>query len=560
MTRWLELGALDELAEGRPVLRKVEGIRLACVRQGEIVHALDDRCPHQGYPLSQGTLNGGVLTCQWHNWKFETSTGECTFGGEPVRRYPTRVEGGRVYLDVAVDERAELDRLSRSLRTALFESEVGRAVRDGLRIAALAGHTGASVLPALGIMAADGAARAPWGFDHPLAVLADLCSWTERGWLGGAEALGLAATAIGETNQARPPRERPPPVAPEGEGAVRADLLAEHRARAESSVRWLTRERGAVVAAAAMTPFAAEHLYDYGHGAIFLAKAEELSRRFPDAAEEVLASACAMLAWATAETSLPPFAATRAALEALGGGDGRTASARESGFDRTAFEAAVLEGERTGVAAVLERLAEGCAPQALLRAIAHAAAVRLGRFDPAWETRLEAEVGVLDVTHAVTFAESALALCASAAPEVGARLAVIGAGFVGKLRRADVTETAPCSPRLGGDLNAALRDRDVAAAHGAVVGMGPAERLDVYSRLAPFAALEAAVRPIFFAHTIKNTEALWRLERDDPEADGAYMRALVTYLVPRRRERNIPRVATVARAFLRTGRPPEGLY
>ncbi|MEJ7734770.1 MAG: hypothetical protein WKG00_36970 [Polyangiaceae bacterium] len=136
---------------------------------------------------------------------------------------------------------------------------------------------------------------------------------------------------------------------------------------------------------------------------------------------------------------------------------------------------------------------------------------------------------------------------------------MIGAGFVGKLRRRR-PEQAPCSPRLGGDLNAALRERDLSAAAGAVVGLSPADRLELYPRLAPFAALEAAVRPIFFAHTIKNTEALWRLERADPEPDVAYMRALLTYLVPRRRERNIPRVATVARDFLRTGRPPQGLY
>lgn len=560
MSRWLELGALEELTEGQPTLRKVEGMRLTCVRRGEVVHAIDDRCPHQGYPLSQGTLNGCVLTCEWHNWKFDITTGECTFGGEPVRRYPTRVEGGRVYLDVAIDERAELERVARSLRAALFEADVNRAVRDGLRIAALGGRPGAAALPAFAVMAADGAARAPWGFDHPLAVLADLCSWTERGWLGNAEALGLAAVAIGETNQARPERHRPALGPPEHEGSVRADLLAEQRARAEGAVRWLARERGAPQAVAAMTPFAAEHLYDYGHGAIFLAKAEELARRFPDAAEEVLGSVCAMLAWATAETSLPPFAATRAALGSLGAGDGRKPGTRDAGFDRPAFEASVLEGERSAVAAVLERLAEGCSPEALLRAIAHAAAVRLGRFDPAWETRLEAEVGILDVTHAVTFAESALTLAATGGPVVAARLAVIGAGFVGKLRRADVAEQPPCSPRLGGNLDAALRDRDLAAAAGAVFGLPPAERLDLYPRLAPFAALEAAVRPILFAHTVKNTEALWRLDRDDPEADFAYLRALLTYLVPRRRERNLARVARVATDFLRTGRPPQGLY
>jgi hypothetical protein len=68
------------------------------------------------------------------------------------------------------------------------------------------------------------------------------------------------------------------------------------------------------------------------------------------------------------------------------------------------------------------------------------------------------------------------------------------------------------------------------------------------------------VRPIFYAHTVKNSEALRRLEAADPEADGAYLRALVAYLVPRRPERRFARVAHVARRFLSDGRPPEGLY
>src|SRR5580693_5712077 len=110
-----DIGPLDAFPEGTPVLRKDEGgRRYACVREGAVVHAVDDRCPHQGYPLSQGTAKGGVLTCEWHNWKFELGTGTCTFGGEAVRRYPTHVEDGRVHLDRAIDRGAEARRLTRS--------------------------------------------------------------------------------------------------------------------------------------------------------------------------------------------------------------------------------------------------------------------------------------------------------------------------------------------------------------------------------------------------------------------------------------------------------------
>ena len=44
------------------------------------VFALDNRCPHEGYPLAQGDLKGGELTCCWHNWKFDVADGACLIG------------------------------------------------------------------------------------------------------------------------------------------------------------------------------------------------------------------------------------------------------------------------------------------------------------------------------------------------------------------------------------------------------------------------------------------------------------------------------------------------
>jgi len=48
-------------------------------------------------PLSEGTLKDDVLTCDWHNWKFNLRDGACVHGGEDVRLYPIRVEDGGVF-------------------------------------------------------------------------------------------------------------------------------------------------------------------------------------------------------------------------------------------------------------------------------------------------------------------------------------------------------------------------------------------------------------------------------------------------------------------------------
>ena len=82
------LPLLTEIPQGCSLQKSSEGQRFTCIREGESIHVLADRCPHQGYPLSQGSVRDGVLTCAWHNWKFEVETGDSQFGGEGVRRFP----------------------------------------------------------------------------------------------------------------------------------------------------------------------------------------------------------------------------------------------------------------------------------------------------------------------------------------------------------------------------------------------------------------------------------------------------------------------------------------
>ncbi len=63
---------------------KVDGHRVCLVRTAGGVHALDHACPHEGYGLTQGELNGDLLTCAWHNWKFRVTDGACVQGEEGV--------------------------------------------------------------------------------------------------------------------------------------------------------------------------------------------------------------------------------------------------------------------------------------------------------------------------------------------------------------------------------------------------------------------------------------------------------------------------------------------
>lgn len=95
-------GRLDALPVGRPVLLEVAGRRLALVRVGNTVHAVDDACPHAGGPLSEGAVADGALTCPYHAWVWDLATGACRAPARSARVavHPTRIEAGEVWVEL----------------------------------------------------------------------------------------------------------------------------------------------------------------------------------------------------------------------------------------------------------------------------------------------------------------------------------------------------------------------------------------------------------------------------------------------------------------------------
>ena len=78
------------------------------------VYAVDNRCPHMGFPLSRGTVRDGILTCHWHHAKFDLAGG-CTFDpfADDVTSFNVEVEDGRIWL---APEPIEEDRREHWLR------------------------------------------------------------------------------------------------------------------------------------------------------------------------------------------------------------------------------------------------------------------------------------------------------------------------------------------------------------------------------------------------------------------------------------------------------------
>jgi nitrite reductase/ring-hydroxylating ferredoxin subunit len=96
-------GSLEDLkAKGRVVLRGGHRPIVLIYDRGR-VFALDNRCPHMGFPLERGSIEDGILTCHWHHARFDLESG-CTFDlwADDVPIFPVEVRNGEVWVKTTV--------------------------------------------------------------------------------------------------------------------------------------------------------------------------------------------------------------------------------------------------------------------------------------------------------------------------------------------------------------------------------------------------------------------------------------------------------------------------
>jgi nitrite reductase/ring-hydroxylating ferredoxin subunit len=98
----VDVGLLHDLPEGRGVAIAIGPHRIALFRFADEVLAVENRCPHRGFPLHDGTVDEGRVRCRTHGSVFDLRTGACHRG--PASRhigvYRTEVVAGVVHLDL----------------------------------------------------------------------------------------------------------------------------------------------------------------------------------------------------------------------------------------------------------------------------------------------------------------------------------------------------------------------------------------------------------------------------------------------------------------------------
>ena len=102
MSNWVFVAAASEVPPGQGSEYVVAGRVIALFNVAGVYYALDGICPHQGGPLGKGALAGCIVTCPWHGFQFDVTTGQHQTSQSLVHPpFPVKVVDGQIFVKVA---------------------------------------------------------------------------------------------------------------------------------------------------------------------------------------------------------------------------------------------------------------------------------------------------------------------------------------------------------------------------------------------------------------------------------------------------------------------------
>ena len=406
---------LDAVRAKACLAAQVEGHTLVLFAYGDRVYAVDNRCPHMGFPLDRGTVRDGILTCHWHHARFDLASGG-TFDqfADDVRAFPVEIRDGGVWVDLA--PRADVGEHFR------------RRLRDGLErnISLVIAKSVIGLLE----MGADPAEPFRIGLDFGT-------TYRQAGWSQGLTILGCmmnllpnlapedrsralyhGLSAVANSTDGNPPRFMVSPLP-----TVDADFLTLKRwFRQFIEVRDSEGAERCIISAARsganhqqmadmLFSAATDHRYiQIGHVLDFTNKAfESLDIAGWEYAESALTSLA--MAYANADRQeesnqwrnpIDLVAILEETFEALPAALDYSRNRRATWDKRAALVTTLLGEDPQAIAdGLMDALREGCTPENLAGIVAYAAALRIARFHTSnefgdWDTAL----------HTFTFANA----------------------------------------------------------------------------------------------------------------------------------------------------------
>jgi nitrite reductase (NADH) small subunit len=97
----VRLAAVGDVPAGEGRVVEAQGKALALFNVDGVYYVVDNACAHRGGPLGEGDLDGRFVTCPWHAWRWDVTTG--ANANNPVVKipcFPVTVEGDAIFVDL----------------------------------------------------------------------------------------------------------------------------------------------------------------------------------------------------------------------------------------------------------------------------------------------------------------------------------------------------------------------------------------------------------------------------------------------------------------------------
>lgn len=406
---WERAISSEDLKKKRRSIFKKGSKQIVLFQTDQALFALDNRCPHEGYPLMQGEVDDCILTCHWHNWKFDMKTGVCLLGEDNVRTYPTKEEDGMVWVDLSPPSQEEIAAgVLKGLEFAFDKRQTGRIARELTR---LYYH---QIDPLLVVKKA-----IAWSYDkfefgttHAYAALADWLTLYDQNASNLEKQLVCLTEAIDHITFDASYRPQYPFLNASKEFSEALFISAIEDGQEDKAIPMLlgALEEGLHFEDLERTfsTAALKHYNDFGHSLIYVHKTGTLINYLGEEIERPLLLALTRsLCYATQEDMIPEFQDYPKYLQDCGQGNG-VATKKLSGAE--IFQ----KSTRISMQWVAEQT-HNVSPDSIYEALLEANAKNLLHFDIqrqyGFAQKVSENVGWLDFTHGLTFGNAVRMQC-----------------------------------------------------------------------------------------------------------------------------------------------------
>ena len=409
---WTAVLPIDELRERDRTTVKHGKKQIALFAVGDQIYAIDNRCPHEGYPLGEGAIDEAcLLTCAWHNWKFDLRTGDNVFGMDDVRAYATKVEEGQIWIDLTEPPRSVVEQeILQALKVASDDRDYGRISRQ---IAKLHFH---KFDPTVAVRRAIewSHQKFEFGMTHAYAAAADWIALYDE-LAGKPEGLTCLVEIIDHISYDSLRQSDYPFAEKKRAFSEEGFLAALERAHEAEAIEYLNGALGSGMHFAdlerTLTQAALSHLNDFGHTLIYVSKVATLVERLgPEVEPYLLKNLIRSIIYATREDLLPEFQKLALQLELYPDEQGSGTLATLANDSGTPYGMTVNKAMEWVVARARE-----VPPPVLYEAVMTAGARNLLCADPKFDETAHQPVAKnanwLFFTHALTFGNAVRKQC-----------------------------------------------------------------------------------------------------------------------------------------------------